>query len=75
MRNIMWLVNTHSKQVKLTDASPMLADHLRCWPNIKLALVQRLVLAGLRSIAACLVVLIAGGDYKPTSTDPMSVKC
>ena len=30
------------------------------------ALVQRLLFAGLRSIAAGLVLLTAGGDYKPT---------
>ena len=45
----------------------MLAHCLQLWPSIKPALVQRLVFAGLRSIAAGLVVLTAG-DYKPTLT-------
>ena len=39
----------------------------RC-PSIKPALVQRIVFAGLSSIAAGLVVLTAGGDYMPTLT-------
>ena len=38
------------------------------WPSIKTALVQSLVFAELRSIAAGLVILTAGGEYKPTST-------
>ena len=46
----------------------MLVNRLRCDPALKPALVQRLVFAGLRSIAAGLVVLTAGGDYKPTLT-------
>ena len=50
------------------DAGPLLAHCLRRWPNIKLALVQCLVFAGLRTIAAALVVLTAHGDYKPTPT-------
>ena len=52
----------------LLNAGPMLAHSLRRWPSIKQALVRRLVFAGLRSIAAGLVVLTAGGDYKPTPT-------
>ena len=44
----------------------MLAHRLRRWPSMKPALVQRLVFAGLRLIAAGLVVLTAGGDYKQT---------
>ena len=51
-----------------SNAGPMLAHHFRRWPSIKLALVQRHVFAGLRSIAAGLVVLTTGGDYKPTLT-------
>ena len=39
------LVNTPSKH----DVDPMLAHNMRRWPNIKPALVQRLVFAGLRS--------------------------
>ena len=39
------LVNTSSKH----DVDPMLAHNLRRWPNIKQALVQRLVFAGLLS--------------------------
>ena len=51
------------------DVDPKLVQcWLRRWPIIKPALVQRLVFAGLRSIAAGLVVLIAGGDYKPSPT-------
>ena len=46
----------------------MLAHRLRRWPSIKPALVQRLVFAWLRSVAAGLVLLTAGGDYKPTLT-------
>ena len=46
----------------------MLVNRLRCGPALKPALVQRLMFAGLRSIAAGLVVLTAGGDYKPTLT-------
>ena len=46
----------------------MLAHRLRRWPSIKPALVQRLLFAGLRSIAAGLVVLTAGGGYKPPLT-------
>ena len=46
----------------------MLAHRLRRWSSIKPTLVQRLVFAGLRSIAAGLVSLTAGGDYKPTPT-------
>ena len=46
----------------------MLAYRLRRWPSIKPALVQRLLFAGLRSMAAGLVVLTAGGGYKPTLT-------
>ena len=46
----------------------MLAHHLRRWPSIKPGLVQRLVFAGLRSIAAGLVLLTAGGDYKPNKS-------
>ena len=46
----------------------MLVNRLRCGPALKPALVQRLVFAGLRSIAAGQVVLTAGGDYKPTLT-------
>ena len=46
----------------------MLTHRLRRWPSIKPTLVQRLVFAGLRSIAAGLVVLTASGDYEPTPT-------
>ena len=49
----------------------MLAHRLRRGSNIKPALVQRLVFAGLRSIAAGLVMFTAGGDYKPTLTQCM----
>ena len=48
------------------NAGPMMAHRLRRWPSIKPGLIQRLVFAGLRSIASGLVVLTAGGDYKPT---------
>ena len=41
---------------------------LRRWLSIKPALVQCFVFARLCSIAADLVLLTAGGDYKPTST-------
>ena len=51
-----------------TNAGPMLAHCLRRWPSIKPALVQRLMFAGLCSIAAGLVVLTTGGDYKLTQT-------
>ena len=56
----------HSQQTRYVD--PMLAQRLRRLPIIKAALVQRLMFAGLRSIAASLVVLTAGGDYKLTPT-------
>ena len=47
----------HSQQTRRwSNAGSMLANHLRRWPSIKPALVQRLVFAGLRS----------GGQYKPT---------
>ena len=46
----------------------MLAHRLQRFPSIKPELVQRLVFAGLRSIAAGLVLLTAGGDHKPTPT-------
>ena len=46
----------------------MLAHRLRRLPSIKPSLVQRLVFAELRLIAAGLVLLAAGGDYKPTLT-------
>ena len=46
----------------------MLAHRLRRWPSIKPALVQRLMFPGLRSLAAGLVLLTAGGNYKPTPT-------
>ena len=52
----------------------MLAHHLRGWPSIKPALVQRLVFAGLRSIARW-----SGSAYYwwrvQADTDTMSVKC
>ena len=48
------------------SAGPILAHRPRRWLSIKTALLQRFVFAGLRSIAASLVVLTAGGDYKPT---------
>ena len=67
VRNKMWLVNTLSTHETLT----------RCWSNaeppsatlarLQTALIQRLLFAG-RSIAAGLVVLTAGGDYKLTPT-------
>ena len=41
----------HSQQTRhWLNAGPMLAPHLRRWPRIKPALVQRLVFAGLSSI-------------------------
>ena len=46
----------------------MLAHRQRRWSSIKPALDQHLVFAELRSIAAGLVVLAAGNDYKPTPT-------
>ena len=51
VRNTIWLVNTPSKHNFDPNAGPMLAHHLQRW---------------LRSIAAGLVLLTAGGDYKPT---------
>ena len=51
----------------------MLAHCMRRGPSIKTALAQRLVFAGLRSIAAGLVVLTAGGDYKPTATQSLLI--
>ena len=49
----------------------MLAHRLRRWPIIKPALVQRLVFAELR---AGLLVVTAGGKYKPTLTQcPLNV--
>ena len=52
----------------------MPAHHLRRWPSIKPALVQRLVFAGLRSIARW-----SGSAYcwrqLDADTDPTSVKC
>ena len=50
------------------ESRDYLLSGLRCGPALKPALVQRLVFAGLRSIAAGLVVLTAGGDYKLTLT-------
>ena len=44
----------------------MLAHRVRHWPSIKPALVQCLVFAGLRSIAADLVVLTVGSNDKAT---------
>ena len=58
------LVNIPSKH----DFDPVLAHRLRRCPSIKPALVQRLVFAGLRSIAAGPVLLTAGGDNKLTPT-------
>ena len=59
----------HSQQTRCwPNADPMMTHRLRCWPNIKLALVQCLVFAGLCSKAAGLVLLTAGGDYKPPPT-------
>ena len=47
----------HSQQTRRwSNAGSMLANHLRRWPSIKPALVQRLVFTGLRT----------GGQYKPT---------
>ena len=47
----------------------MLAHSLQHWPSIKPALVQRLVFAGsCVQLHAGLVVLTAGGEYKPTPT-------
>ena len=56
------------RRAKLNVACQYSQQILRRWPSIKPALAQRLVLAGIRSIAAGLVVLTAGGDYKPTPT-------
>ena len=40
----------HSQQTRrCPNAGPMLAHNLRRWPNIKPALVQRLMFTGLRS--------------------------
>ena len=59
----------HSQQTsRRPNAVSMLAHHLRRWPNIKPALVRRLVFDGLHSIAAVLVLLTAVGDYNPTPT-------
>ena len=75
VRNIMWLVNTPSKHETSTlpantrtSAGLMLANSLRCWPSIKPALFLCLMFTELRSIADGLVVLTAGGNYKPTLT-------
>ena len=60
----------HSQQtVCRPNAGSMLAHSLRRWPSIKPALVRRLVFAGsCVQLHAGLVVLTAGGEYKPTLT-------
>ena len=62
-------LSTLPANTTLNNAGPMLTHCLRSWPSIKPALAQRLVFAGLHSIAAGMVLLPAGGNhYKPTLT-------